>query len=56
MKKWYLFGMGMLLCSLVACGNTKAEEVTSPSEQVEVIKETPAPTIVVETETFACNK
>ena len=50
MKKWYLFGMGMLLCSLAACGNTKAEEVISSSEQVEVIKETPTPAAEVETE------
>ena len=50
MKKWYLFGMGMLLCSLAACGNTKAEEVISSSEQVEVIKETPTQATSVETE------
>ena len=50
MKKWYLFGMGMLLCSLAACGNTKAEEVIRSSEQVEVIKETPTPAAEVETE------
>ncbi len=50
MKKWYLFGMGMLLYSLAACGNTKAEEVISSSEQVEVIKGTPTSTISVETE------
>ena len=50
MKKWYLFGMGMLLYSLAACGNTKAEEVISSSEQVEVIKETPTPAAEVETE------
>ena len=50
MKKWYLFGMGMLLYSLAACGNTKAEEVISSSEQVEVIKETPTPATEVETE------
>ena len=51
MKKWYLFGISMLLlCSLAACGNTKAEEVISSSEQVEVIKETPTPATEVETE------
>ena len=50
MKKWYLFGMGMLLCSLAACGNTKAEEAISSSEQVEVIKGTPTPATSVETE------
>lgn len=51
MKKWYLFGISMLLlCSLAACENTKAEEVISSSEQVEVIKETPTPAAEVETE------